>query len=261
MQKITKKIGNLKLVVHENALLAVGSFAKDISDILRELQKNGRRDVLFLSSGGSALAALENIDERVISPNLTIGVLDERFDPTNKISNYIELRKTAFYKRAVARGCRLIDTSTKKGQTQEGLAQFYEGELRNWRNAHPKGAIVVTMGLGPDGHTAGIMPFPENAKRFRELFEGTQFVASYDAGKKNQYSKRITVTMTFLRQVDVVSAFITGENKGPVFQKLIEGDAFEEVPGRILRSLPCGTVHVDSELIRSAGYLLSNGRL
>lgn len=252
MQKIMKKIGNLKLVVHENAPLAVGSFAKDISDTLRELQKSGRQDVLFLSSGGSALLALESIDESVISPELTIGILDERFDPSNKISNYMQLRKTAFYKRAVARGCRLIDTSTKKGQTLEQLADFYEGELRDWRKTHPKGVIFVTMGLGPDGHTAGIMPFPEDHKRFKELFEGSRLAVSYDAGKKNPYSKRITVTMSFLRQVNVVSAFMTGENKGAIFRKLTEGDDLAEIPGRIMRFLPKGTMHVDAELIRAA---------
>lgn len=254
MKKTPKKVGNLRLSVHEDAPLAVHFFAKDISDILRSLQKDGHHDVLFLSSGGSALDALDHIDESVISPELTIGMLDERFDPSNKVSNYMQLRKTAFYKRAVARGCRLIDTSTKKNQTLEGLADFYERELDAWRSLHPKGVVVATMGIGPDGHTAGIMPFPEDASRFQELFESPRSIAYYDAGKKNPYSKRVTVTMTFLKKVDIVSAFIVGANKGPIFHELLECDDYREIPGCILKLLPHGTVHVDRDLMRAAGY-------
>lgn len=252
MSKVIKKVGNLKLVIHQDTPAAVRSFADDISDILRGLQKEGRRDVLFLSSGGSALEALDDIPGSVVSPQLTIGMLDERFDPSNKISNYMQLRKTAFYKRAVARGCRLIDTSTKKNQTQAELADFYEKELRDWRTLHPKGVIIATIGLGPDGHTAGIMPFPENHEKFHELFEGERFVVSYDAGKKNPYSKRITVTMSFLRQTNVACVFIVGKSKGPIFRQLLADGTCAEIPGRIIKFLPNGTVHVDAELVHAA---------
>lgn len=256
MSKIIKKVGNLKLAIHETAPLAVHYFAKDITDTLRRFQKEGNRDVLFLSSGGSALEALDSVDESVISPQLTIGILDERFDPSNKVSNYMQLRKTEFYKRAVARGCRLIDTSTKGEQTPEALADFFEKELRAWRTAHPNGVIFATMGLGPDGHTAGMMSFPEDRKQFQKLFESSRFIVSYDAGEKNQYPKRITATMSFLRKLTAVSVFIVGANKGPIFRKLIEGDDYTEIPGRIMKSLPHGTVHVDTAVMRAANYPL-----
>lgn len=255
-KNIVKKVRNLKLAVHETAPLAVHFFAKDISNTLRAFQEEGNTDVLFLSSGGSALEALDSIDEDVISPLLTIGVLDERFDPSNRVSNYMQLRKTTFYKRAVARGCRLIDTSTKKGQTQEELADFYETELLNWRTLHPKGVIFVTMGLGSDGHTAGIMPFPEDRERFKKLFESSRLVVSYDAGTKNPYPNRITVTMSFLRKVNAASIFIVGAGKGPVFRRLIESEDCAEIPGCIMKSLSRGTVHVDRELMRGANYPL-----
>lgn len=256
MSRIIKKVGNLKLAIHETAPLAVHFFAKDITDTLRRFQKEENRDVLFLSSGGSALLALDSVDESVISPQLTIGILDERFDPSNKVSNYMQLRKTEFYKHAVARGCRLIDTSTKEGQTPEELADFFEKELREWRSAHTDGVIFATMGIGPDGHTAGMMSFSDNHKQFQRLFEGSRFIVSYDAGEKNQYPKRITATISFLRQLDAVSVFIVGANKGPIFRKLIESDDYREIPGCIMKSLPHGTVHVDAAVMRAANYPL-----
>ena len=73
----------------------------------------------------------------------------------------------------------------------------------------------MTQGIGPDGHTVGIMPFPENPARFGELFENeTVWVAGYDARGKSQYPLRATVTIPFLRtQVNESIAYVTGSEK------------------------------------------------
>jgi len=142
MAAYLKSVGNLKVYIRKDKEDAATFFAKDISRKLKEFRDVERRDVLFLSSGGSALRVLDRIDESVIGPYLTIGIFDERFDPSNRTSNYAQLRKTAFYKRAVSLGCRLIDTATQKGQTKEELADFYENELRGWRARHPRGAVL-----------------------------------------------------------------------------------------------------------------------
>ncbi len=250
-----KTIGNLKLYIRKDKEDAASFFAKDISRKLKEFRDIERRDVLFLSSGGSALGALDRIDESAIGPYLTIGIFDERYDPTNKTSNYAQLRKTDFYQRAVQRGCRLIDTSTQRAQSQEALADFYENELRSWRARHPRGAIMATIGIAIDGHTAGIMPFPEDPGRFHELFERERWIISYDATGKNPLPKRITTTYTFLRYVDLVGIFLVGSEKGPMFKRLLEGDDCALVPGRIIKTLPRGAVYIDTPLAISAGLL------
>jgi 6-phosphogluconolactonase/glucosamine-6-phosphate isomerase/deaminase len=203
------------------------------------------------------LRALDRIDKEVIGPYLTIGIFDERFDPTNRTSNYTQLRKTEFYKRAVAKGCRLIDTSTSVGQTHEGLADFYEAELRFWRERHPRGAIMATMGIAMDGHTAGIMPFPENPARFKDLFEGSRWIVAYDTGDKNPFRLRATATFTFLRYVDLVGIYLVGSEKGEMFRTLMSGDNLPELPGRIIKSLPRGAVYTDRALVEAAGYSVS----
>ena len=251
-----KAIGNLKVYVRKSKEDASVFFARDISRKLREFRDVEHRDVLFLSSGGSALGVLDRIDLDVIGPYLTIGIFDERFDPSNKTSNYMALRKTAFYNRAVSQGCRLIDTITQQGQTQGELADYYENELRSWRARHPRGAIMATMGVAnPDGHTAGIMPFPEDPKRFRELFEGERWMVAYDAEKKNPFRLRVTATFTFLRYVDLVGIYMVGKEKGPLLRKLMEGESVEEFPGRIIKTLPRGAVYIDAALVEAAGYV------
>lgn len=254
-----KTVGNLKHYIRKDKEDAADFFAKDISRKLREFRDVERRDVLFLTSGGSALGALDRISEDVIAPYLTIGIFDERYDPTNKTSNYAQLRKTDFYKRAVQHGCRLIDTSTQQGQTQVELADYYENELRSWRARHPRGAIMATMGISIDGHTAGIMPFPEDPARFHDLFERERWITSYDATtSKNPYPLRVTTTFTFLRHIDLIGVFMVGEEKGEVFKNLIEGDDCTEMPGRIVKTLPRGAMYTDASLVLAAGYSTPN---
>lgn len=254
MAEMLKSVGNLRLYVKQNSEEARRFFAKDISRKLREFRDVERRDVLFLSSGGSSIGVLDLIDEDVIGPYLTIGIFDERYDPSNKTSNYAQLRKTDLYKRAVQKGCRLIDTTTQKDQSMDELADYYENELRGWRARHPRGAIMATIGVAEDGHMAGIMPHPEDKARFHDLFERERWIIAYDAAEKNPYRYRITTTFTFLRHVDIVGIYLVGKEKGMMFKRLMEGDDTSEIPGRIIRTLPRGAVYADRELLQSAGY-------
>lgn len=258
MGEYLKAVGNLRLYIRNNKDDALNFFAKDISRKLREFRDVERRDVLFLSSGGSALGVLDKIADDVIGPYLTIGIFDERYDPSNKTANYAQLRKTAFYRRAVQHGCRLIDTSTQRNQSQEELAEYYEQELRNWHTRHPRGAIMATMGIALDGHTAGIMPFPEDPARFHELFERERWIVAYDASGKNPYPLRVTTTFTFLRFVDLVGIYLVGPEKGTMWRKLMDGDDHAEIPGRIIKTLPRGAVYTDVALMRAAGYGVSD---
>ncbi len=253
MSDALKKIGNLGVYVRKDSEDAASFFAKDISRKLIEFRDVERRDVLFLSSGGSALSVLDRINPDAIGPYLTIGIFDERHDPTNKTSNYAQLRKTDFYKRAVSRGCRLIDTTAGRGQSKEELADFYEQELRSWKARHPRGAIMATMGIAEDGHTAGILPFPEDRERFHELFERERWIIAYDAEGKSAFRHRVTATLTFLRYVDLVGIFLVGKEKGPMLKRLIEGDDHVELPGRIIKTLPRGAVYVDKAILSAAG--------
>jgi len=250
-----KRIGNLKLHVRHTADGALTLFAQDLTRTLREL-RDQKRDVLFLSSGGSSIGVLDRIEPDVITPSLTIGIFDERYDPTNKSSNYAQLRKTEFYRKAVIHGCRLIDTTTHPKQTKEALASFYEDELHDWRRRHPDGIIFATMGVAADGHTAGIMPFPEDHARFQELFEGERWIVSYDAGDKNEFPLRVTTTFTFLRLVDMVGIFLVGPAKGPIFRTVLSGDDLASCPGRIIKELKRGSMYVDEAMLLAANFIV-----
>ena len=118
-------------------------------------------EFLFLSSGGSSLEILRHIDVSNFGPQSTIGVLDERYSQDPSINNLAQLAATDFFKAAIERGSQFIDTIVRPGESAEDLATRFENQLKDWKNK-TDGTIIASVGIGSDGHTSGIMPYPEN---------------------------------------------------------------------------------------------------
>jgi 6-phosphogluconolactonase/glucosamine-6-phosphate isomerase/deaminase len=215
MANISKQFAILKaLDVPEAAQMAGESLGK----ILVSLKE---APVLLMLSGGSALKILDFVDEEALGGNLTITVLDERFSGDPLVNNFSQLQGTNLYIKALEKEANFIGTLPRKDDTAEILAARLESALRNWRRENPEGKIVATLGMGPDGHTAGIMPFPEEPEMFKKLFDNKKWVASYDAGNKNPFRLRLTATLPFLRTIDQAVGFIVGEEKKPAFNRLL----------------------------------------
>jgi len=229
-------LGSLTVHVHKNSHDAALSLARSITEDMKKARAEGK-SVLFLSSGGSSFEILGHISGKVLDEHVTIGVLDERHDSTNKNNNFAGLMKTSFYESAKLAGCNFIDTRTAENQNPDELADLFEESLRNWRRDHPDGVIIATIGIGTDGHIAGIMPHPENPIRFEELFNGDRLIVSYDAGSKNMHPMRITTTLTFLSFVDRPYVFAAGKEKRHVLEKLKGVWDIAEVPAHFLKRL------------------------
>lgn len=202
--------------------------------------KKQLQQVLLLLSGGSAFLLLTKIPKDVLGKHVTIGMLDERFSTDESVHNFAQLTKTVFYANACAAGALFIDTRIVEHETQEALAARFEKALHDWDKAHVDGVVVTTMGVGVDGHTAGIMPFPENHALFQRLFENeTKWVASYDAGDKNQYPLRVTITMPFLRmRTDHAIVYVVGEEKKAAMERVFSvRGSLVETPARIFHEM------------------------
>ena len=202
--------------------------------------KNISQSVLLLLSGGSAFSILEHVDSNIVGSDVTIGMLDERFSKDETVNNFAQFSQLAFYKEAVRYGASFIDTRVKENESQSELADRFEQALRSWKKIYPEGVCIATMGMGANGHTAGIMPFPENPTLFQKLFDDdTHWVAAYDAETKNPYPLRVTVTLSFLRQVmDHAVIFIAGrEKEGVLNQVLSEEGTCAKTPARVVRDM------------------------
>lgn len=199
------------------------------------LRENSQKPMLFLSSGGSAFDLLDEIEEEAFGSHITVGVLDERYSEDLYTNNFAQLRSMPFYQKAKDKGCRLISTLVED-RTQEQLADDFEQALKQWRKENLDGKIVITQGIGPDLHTSGVMPFPENQEVFENLFLNPEkWVVAYDASGKNPYSKRVTTTLSFLKdEVDISVVYAVGKDLTKVFE---EEGSLHQTPARIIKEM------------------------
>lgn len=229
---------------NENIEILLNSARNLLTSLLKKMKG---RAILFLCSGGSALELLRDIPSECFNSDITIGVLDERYSRDEAVNNFAQLQNFPFYTIAVDAGARIIDTRPQDKETIEHLAQRFEKELRLWHTNNTDGIVIATMGIGPDGHTAGIMPFPEDPERFCEYFESPDmWVCGYDAGEKNQYPLRVTPTMTFLKKIDHSIVFCVGENKREALARVLADEGtYAETPARVIRDIKNVTLFTD----------------
>lgn len=194
--------------------------ANELVDSLVEfLQEQSDLPVLILFSGGSALAILDTLPVDVFDTRHTITVLDERFTYTTEAHNFSQLTATDFYNQVIERGVNVISTALNNNDTKELLAERFEGALESWRQAHPQGIIVAVMGIGEDGHTAGLISGVPSA-----VMNSTKIIEAFSSTDEKQvYKDRVSVTPVFL-QTAIARAFVfvTGEKKHSVLNKIVQ---------------------------------------
>jgi 6-phosphogluconolactonase len=101
---------------------------------------------------------------------------------------------------------------------------------------------VVHLGLGPDGHTASLVPGDPVLE-----------VTAADVGLTGVYNGRVRMTLTYpvLDRARAALWLVTGAEKAPVLPRLLAAD----------RSIPAGRVHVESAWVfadRAAAAALEN---
>lgn len=219
--------------------------------------------VLFLVSGGSALHVLKEVNIGHFGARTAVSVLDERYSPDISASNFLSLQNSSFYLQAQQAGAAflhpwggktndVIGEERKRGKIMDGLKESvrsFESELRAWKAAHPAGKIFVTMGIGDNGHTAGILPYPENPALFQTLFEeGDRWVVGYDATAQKSLSPlRLTLRLPFLRnEVEKTVVYVAGEEKRMALLRVIEDKgSLAKTPARILREMKDARIFTD----------------
>lgn len=212
------------------------------------LKRCFREPLLLLLSGGSSLSVIKWVSPDCLGEEVTITVSDERYSEDNKVNNFAQITATDFYKNVVDRGCSFIDTRVLPGESLGALGSRFDEELHAWRAAHPMGKVIMTQGIGPDGHTCGIMPFPKESQQFTELFDNSsRWAVSYNAKEKNEHPLRVTVTLPFLREVvDESALFAVGEEKRDALARILsEEGVIYETPGRIVREMKSVKIFTD----------------
>ena len=236
------------IVEKENLAQKAG---EKVSELLRKYQS---RPILLMLSGGSAFSLLEYVDTSLLGEHVAISVVDERYGTDPTVNNFCQLSDTSFFDAVIQKGCGIVSTQVREKQTMAEVTQDFKRALKRWRSLHPEGVVIATLGVGPDGHTSGIMPYPEKKKFFEDLFchdeDDDHFVVGYDAGDKNQYSLRITTTIPFLKQeIDHALVFVSGKNKKEALQNTLDSkEELHVVPARVFHHMKDVVLYTDIDL-------------
>ncbi len=228
-----------KISIHQaaDAEKAAQQAGAALSKLLERFQET---PVLLLLAGGSARAVLAHIDEAVLGQHLTVTVTDDRFSEELDVNNFTQLQADPFYNKLVRTDTFAISTEVWPGDTNEVHRQRFEKGLRDWKKDFPYGTVIALLGVGTDGHIAGIIPGALNGQDFASTFDSTADVALLDAGARNEFPLRTTVTFPFLRTVDFAFVYAVGESKKSVLERMVAGTSNQKQP---LELFPAGIVN------------------
>ncbi len=204
----------------------------DLTQCLARELSAGKK-VLWLLSGGSNIPASVEVMDKIsadLSQNLSVSLIDERFGKEgHPDSNWTKLLAAGF--------------DIKKGQllpplqadlTFDQTVDRYEKIIRDGRKNNQ--IIIAQLGIGDDGHVAGILPDSPAA------LERTDLICGY----QSQPFLRLTTTFPALKSMDIVYAFAFGSNKQPALVDL-QSKKISPIkqPAQILKQIPSAFVYSD----------------
>ncbi len=199
-----------------------------------ELAKNkiyeivDRKTVLFLSGGKTPAPLYRKFaKEKIIKPG-AVAIVDERWgEPMHKNSNekmikdigfldYLHSINTPFY------------SVLKNRKSREKSAEEYDELVRYLLKWFPKS--IAVLGLGSDGHIAGLPAGNEKLKTKNE-----KLVEDFD-DFPGDLKERISLTFNALSQIDHIFLLVFGNDKKKGLKLLFSEGEREEVPAIFLRT-------------------------
>jgi 6-phosphogluconolactonase/glucosamine-6-phosphate isomerase/deaminase len=216
----------MEIIRQEDALKEAGA---SLSRILAEMNAT---PLLLLLSGGSSLGILDHCQLPQDATHLSIGVLDERFGEAHADQNIERVKAHPFFTNAVLHGAQPLFPPSAPYANPTELAHAFERVLHDWVANCPSGKIVVTMGVGEDGHVAGLVP----PLAIDERWSGAWVIPHEVSSTVNRFTKRVTVTAHFLlTKVDHALVYMTGEEKRQALETLLSGKMHkEDFPAAVL---------------------------
>jgi 6-phosphogluconolactonase/glucosamine-6-phosphate isomerase/deaminase len=212
--------------------------AEAVSDIATYITSNlqAGQKVLWLISGGSAIqtqaaimTTLRNVvPEKLV--NLTVLSVDERYgEYGHGNSNSAQMRAAGFE----PGGATWYDVLGKNLPMHETVSYYAELAENTFAMAT---TVLATLGMGPDAHTAGILPGSP------AITDTTSTVVGYSW---SDY-ERMTLGVPALLQIDAAYVLAYGESKKSALERLYKNDEpVELLPAKILYDLPAVTVYND----------------
>lgn len=196
--------------------------------IKTSLEEN--KAVLWLVPGGSGIAVAAEVSKLLAHmdlSNLTVTLTDERYGPIgHPDSDWLHLEEAGFQ----LPGATLVPVLT--GENRTATTDHFSKTLQEL--LEKSDYKLGFFGIGPDGHTAGILPHSVAA-------ESTELACEYDAGQ----FERITTTPATIAMLDEIVVYGMGEAKKPTLEQLNEDYSVVDQPAQALKQVPLLTIFTD----------------
>lgn len=199
--------------------------SKIIADRLQAELSQGKK-VLWLLSGGSNIGieaqalAMIPLDKQA---NLTITLNDERFGPYGHKDSNMQQFHDALHAETQAK---IIPVIAPEGLPLEATTTHFSDNIN--QEVAAANVIITQLGMGSDGHIAGILPHTPSVG-------ATGAVTSYTT----EQFVRITVTFETLKHANAAYLFAFGADKHEQLELLQDGNVpIEEQPAQFLKRLP-----------------------
>lgn len=197
---------------------------------LEILLKDADQNTLLLLSGGTSPDLLYRLiaENKTLKPGAVV-LIDERFgSPMHETSNEKMIFDTGLVEYLKKEGISFYGILKKNDM--ENIAEQYEQTIRNLFKKFSK--KIAIMGIGTDGHTAGIKPLLD--------YDHTRLVVSYD-DINGPFGKRVTLTFEALAQIDEFIILVFGDNeqsKKEVLRKMFQDDDQKLLPAVFYTNVP-----------------------
>ncbi len=207
------------MIKKQLTILPIQIAATELSALLKQYEG---RDVLLLLAGGSSFQVYNFIDPEVLGTHVTLACTDDRYVHDLENNNFAHLQTTDFYHEATACDTWAISSEPLPGESFEEFRARFERGLHLWIRQFPEGVVIAVLGIGPDGHIAGIIPEVLSDEAFTREYNSAQLVGKMNAGTKNQFPERISITFSFMKKyITHALVFCTGEAKREALERVL----------------------------------------
>jgi 6-phosphogluconolactonase/glucosamine-6-phosphate isomerase/deaminase len=206
-----------------------------IADLTQRLTKElaAGKHVLWLVTGGSNIEASVEVMDNIPAPltkKLTVLIADERFGEVDHAdSNEAQLRRAGFNPQQ-GELLSVLQPNLSLRQTVKHYNNLVKHAFAD------SDIIIAQLGIGNDGHIAGIMIDTPSAVASKDLVIHIP----------SQPWDRLTLGFEALRQITADYSFAFGEPKKSTLQQLQNGTITPiEQPAQILKHLPEAYIYSD----------------